>query len=121
VSGRWCSCARFASALHARRSRRVRLLGFAVARIPAHTLSSFNLHTDYRRPQDEARSADPEHLAAVIEAAIRDHLWMPPGNAPGEAVYDSGSPNEPVARASCVAWCPPRELLDVRPAAGKTE
>jgi len=44
---------------------------FAVAGLPAHTLSSFNLHTDYHRPQDEARLADGEHMTAVIEAATR--------------------------------------------------
>ena len=61
---------------------------FAVAGIPAHTLSSYNMHADYHRPRDEAQFADPEHLTAVIDAATRAvHLlstgprpeWKPGG------------------------------------------
>jgi len=61
---------------------------FAVAGIPAHTLSSFNLHSDYHRPRDEARLADGDHLTTVIEAAAcAEHLlsmdprpeWKPGG------------------------------------------
>ncbi len=57
---------------------------FAGAGIPPHTLSSFNLHADYHRPQDEARLADGDHLTAVIEATTRAvHLlsleWKPGG------------------------------------------
>ena len=43
---------------------------FARLGIPAHTLSSFNLHTDYHAPSDEAGLADYPHMAALIEAAI---------------------------------------------------
>jgi hypothetical protein len=43
---------------------------FARLGIPAHTLSSFNLHTDYHAPSDEAELADYPHMAALIEAAI---------------------------------------------------
>jgi hypothetical protein len=50
---------------------------FPLAGIPAHTLSSFNLNTDYHSPQNEARLADPEHLAAVIEAAPREGIPKP--------------------------------------------
>ena len=44
---------------------------FAFARIgiPAHTISSFNLHTDYHRPSDEADAMDFDHMTAVIGAA----------------------------------------------------
>lgn len=38
--------------------------------IPAHTLSSYNLHKDYHTPGDEVERLDPEHLARVAEAAI---------------------------------------------------
>jgi hypothetical protein len=48
-----------------------------VAGIPAPTLSSSNLHTDYHRPQDEARLVDSEHLAAVIGAATREGVPSP--------------------------------------------
>lgn len=55
---------------------------FAVAGIPAHTLSSFNLHSDYHRPQDEARFADGDHMTAVIEAATRAVLLLSTGSRP---------------------------------------
>lgn len=44
---------------------------FAVRGIPAHTLSSFNMHPDYHRPGDEAEKLDYGHMAQVIEAAAR--------------------------------------------------
>jgi Iap family predicted aminopeptidase len=44
---------------------------FARIGIPAHTLSSFNLHTDYHRPGDEVDKVDFEHMTAVIRAAVR--------------------------------------------------
>lgn len=44
-------------------------IAFARLGIPAHTLSSFNLHADYHRPSDEAESADIPHMTAVIRAA----------------------------------------------------
>jgi hypothetical protein len=43
---------------------------FARLGIPAHTLSSFNLHEDYHAPSDEAGLADYPHMTALIEAAI---------------------------------------------------
>ena len=45
-------------------------IDFARRGIPAHTLSTFNLHRDYHTPRDEAETLDPEHMARVIEAAI---------------------------------------------------
>jgi len=42
----------------------------AVRGIVAHTLSTFNLHTDYHRPSDEAGRLDYGHMARVIEAAV---------------------------------------------------
>ena len=44
-------------------------IAFARLGIPAHTLSSFNLHADYHRPTDEAQAADVPHMTAVIRAA----------------------------------------------------
>jgi Zn-dependent M28 family amino/carboxypeptidase len=44
-------------------------IAFARLGIPAHTLSSFNLHQDYHRPSDEAGAADIPHMTAVIRAA----------------------------------------------------
>ena len=45
-------------------------LPFAQLGIPAHTLSSYNLHADYHRPSDEAALADYSHMTALVEAAI---------------------------------------------------
>jgi Zn-dependent M28 family amino/carboxypeptidase len=41
----------------------------ALRGIVAHTLSTYNLHTDYHRPSDSADRADFAHMAQVIEAA----------------------------------------------------
>lgn len=66
---------------------------FARLGIPAHTLSSFNLHTDYHRPGDEAEHVDFEHMTAVIRAAIRATRlladgpkaeWLPGGRPTGD-------------------------------------
>lgn len=43
---------------------------FALAGIPAHTLSSFNLHSDYHRVSDEVSKVDFAHMTRVIEAGI---------------------------------------------------
>ena len=43
---------------------------FAYRGIPAHTLSSYNLHTDYHRPSDEVGGVDFEHLVAAVETVI---------------------------------------------------
>lgn len=44
---------------------------FARIGIPAHTISSFGLHTDYHRPSDEVETLDYPHFAAVINAVAR--------------------------------------------------
>lgn len=45
-------------------------IDFARRGIPAHTLSTFNLHADYHTVRDEAATLDPVHMARVIEAAF---------------------------------------------------
>ncbi len=65
---------------------------FAFARmgIVAHTLSTFNLHTDYHRPSDEADKMDFGHMTAVIAAgadAVR-HL----ANGPKPEWHPGGKP-----------------------------
>ena len=40
-------------------------IAFARAGIPAHTLSTFNLHSDYHQLTDEASRIDIEHLTAI--------------------------------------------------------
>jgi Predicted aminopeptidases len=41
---------------------------FAQMGIPAHTLSSYNLHSDYHRPSDEVSRIDFAHVTAVVRA-----------------------------------------------------
>jgi Peptidase family M28 len=55
---------------------------FALAGIPAHTLSSFNLHTDYHRPSDEVGRVDFRHLAAVVDAAVQAVRFLADGPKP---------------------------------------
>ena len=55
---------------------------FAVEGIPAHTLSSYNMHTDYHRPSDEVDLVDFEHITKVIEAAIQAVELLANGEKP---------------------------------------
>lgn len=45
-------------------------IDFARRGIPAHTLSTYNLHAEYHTVKDEAATLDPVHMARVIDAAI---------------------------------------------------
>ena len=45
-------------------------IAFARMGIPAHTLSSFNLHDDYHRQSDDVSKVDFAHMTAVIGAAV---------------------------------------------------
>lgn len=45
-------------------------IAFARLGIPAHTLSSFNLHGDYHRQSDDVSKVDFAHMTAVIAAAV---------------------------------------------------
>ncbi len=46
-------------------------VAFAMRGIPAHTLSSFNMHDDYHRPSDEVAGVDLDHLTAAVGAVIK--------------------------------------------------
>ena len=46
-------------------------IAFAERGIPAHTLSSFDLHADYHQPSDDLSRIDFAHMTAVIDAAVR--------------------------------------------------
>jgi len=46
-------------------------IAFAERGIPAHTLSTFNLHADYHQPSDELSRIDFTHMTAVINSAMR--------------------------------------------------
>jgi hypothetical protein len=62
--------------------RRSDNIAFARRGVPAHSLVSFSLHADYHQPSDEARRADPEHLAAVIATAASAVRILADGPAP---------------------------------------
>jgi hypothetical protein len=57
-------------------------IAFARAGIPAHTLSSFNLHGDYHCPSDETSKVDFDHMASVINAAATAVRILADGPAP---------------------------------------
>lgn len=67
---------------------------YACRGIPAHTLSSFNLHGDYHTPDDEVDRVDFGHMTRVIQATIEAvrmladgprPAWTPDGNPSAEA------------------------------------
>jgi len=55
---------------------------FARAGIPAHTLSSYNLHEDYHTPSDEASGIDFAHLTAIARVAASAARLLADGPAP---------------------------------------
>lgn len=57
-------------------------IAFARLGIPAHTLSSFNLHGDYHTPRDDAGRIDYAHMTQVIRAAVRAVRILADGPAP---------------------------------------
>ncbi len=57
-------------------------IAFARMGIPAHTLSSFNLHGDYHRPSDEYGTVNLAHLTSVIEAAAEAVRLLADGARP---------------------------------------
>lgn len=69
---------------------------FARIGIPAHTLSSFNLHADYHQPGDEASKADAPHMAAVIAATARAVRLLADGPKP--EWKPGGKPEPPAPR-----------------------
>ncbi|MDB4908246.1 MAG: peptidase [Gemmatimonadetes bacterium] len=71
-------------------------IAFARAGVPAHTLSTFNLHQDYHCASDESSRVDFEHMAGVIRAGAEavKHL----ANGPAPAWHDGGRPAAPAPR-----------------------
>jgi len=57
-------------------------IAFARMGIPAHTLSSFNLHDDYHQVTDDVSGVDFDHMAAVIDAATKAVGLLANGPAP---------------------------------------
>ena len=60
-------------------------LPFAVQGIPAHTLSSYNMHEDYHQPSDEVERVDFAHMAALIDAAVEAVRFLADGPTPSWA------------------------------------
>jgi Zn-dependent M28 family amino/carboxypeptidase len=57
-------------------------IAFALRGIPAHTLSSYNMHTDYHTPIDDMTHVDAAHMAQVISAAARAARILADGPKP---------------------------------------
>lgn len=57
-------------------------IAFARLGIPAHTLSSFNLHDDYHQPSDEVDEIDFDHMAALVDAAVEAVRFLADGPRP---------------------------------------
>ncbi|HXD23264.1 MAG TPA: M20/M25/M40 family metallo-hydrolase [Gemmatimonadaceae bacterium] len=57
-------------------------IAFAQRGIPAHTLSSFNLHSDYHQPSDDISKVDFVHMAGVINAGAKAVRLLTDGPKP---------------------------------------
>ena len=57
-------------------------IGFAHAGIPAHTISSFNLHADYHTVRDNPDTIDAAHMANVISQTARALRFLADGPRP---------------------------------------
>ena len=69
---------------------------FAYEGIPAHTLSSFNLHSDYHRPSDEVENVDLDHMVLAVETIIMAVRAL--ADAPAPPAWNEGGRPERIAR-----------------------
>ena len=76
-------------------------IAFARCGIPAHTLSTFNLHGEYHTPEDEVRLMDFVHMTRVIDAAARATRML----ADGPRIQWKG-PGRPAPSANRPSRCP---------------
>jgi Zn-dependent M28 family amino/carboxypeptidase len=72
-------------------------IAFAERGIVAHTLSSFNMHTDYHQPSDDVTHVDFVHMTRLVDVAVRaarlladspTKLEWKPGGKPNESSRD---------------------------------
>jgi hypothetical protein len=70
--------------------RRSDNIAFAQMGIPAHTLSSFNLHTDYHHATDDVSKVDFNHMSTLINISARA-VWVL-SEAPAPQWYPGGRP-----------------------------
>ena len=69
---------------------------FAYQGVPAHTISSYSMHSEYHTPADEVSRVDASHMAAVINATTRAARLLADGAAP--AWVEGGRPVRPAPR-----------------------
>ena len=88
-------------------------IAFAERGIPAHTLSSYNLHADYHQPSDDVAHVDVPHMTSVIRAAAsaarlladgRTPRWNPCGR-PTSTNVSSSSPDVAARLAKYTTVC----------------
>jgi hypothetical protein len=70
--------------------RRSDNIAFARMGIPAHTLSTFNMHTDYHELTDEVSKIDFAHMAGVINIGVKAVGLL--GNGPAPVWNPGGKP-----------------------------
>jgi hypothetical protein len=70
-------------------------IAFAMKGIPAHTLSTYNMHGDYHQVSDDASKADFDHMAAVINAAARAARLLADGPKPEWKPGGKPEPRQP--------------------------
>jgi hypothetical protein len=76
-------------------------IAFAQMGIPAHTLSSYNMHDDYHRPSDDVAHIDFAHMTSVVRAAAQATRLLADGPAPQ---WNPGG--RPAGRLAPVATAP---------------
>jgi hypothetical protein len=64
--------------------------------IPAHTLSTFNLHTDDHQLTEEITAVDFAHMAGVINIGVKAVEML--ANGPAPHWNPGGQPTAPAAR-----------------------
>ncbi len=67
-------------------------IAYAERGIPAHTLSSFNLHSDYHQPSDEVSRVDFRHMTAVVQAGVDAVRLLADGPVP---IWNPGGQPKP--------------------------
>jgi peptidase M28-like protein len=68
---------------------------FALRGIPAHTLSSFGMHSDYHQPSDEVERIDFAHLERVADLVARAARLLADGPAPAWRIGGRPTPATP--------------------------
>jgi hypothetical protein len=68
-------------------------IAYAERGIPAHTLSSYNMHTDYHAPSDDVSRVDFGHMTTVIQAGVQAVKLL--ANGPAPTWNPGGQPTKP--------------------------